>query len=44
MTTLHALVEPETAGDPMTRHTWVRRSLRHRSGELTAELYKMRGK
>jgi hypothetical protein len=34
VTTLQALVESETAGDPMTGHRWVRRSLRHLSGEL----------
>ena len=34
MTALQALVEPQTAGDPMTGRTWVRRSLRHLSGEL----------
>jgi hypothetical protein len=28
---LHALVEPETAGDPMTQKKWVRSSLRHLS-------------
>ncbi len=34
MTTLQALVEPETAGDPMTGQRWVRRSLRHLSDDL----------
>src|SRR5262245_16362944 len=34
VTTLQALVEPQTAGDPMTGQRWVRRSLRHLSDDL----------
>jgi Rhodopirellula transposase DDE domain len=33
---LQALVEPETAGDPMSDQKWVRSSLRHLSRQLTA--------
>jgi hypothetical protein len=33
---LQALVEPETAGDPMSDQKWVRSSLRHLSRRLTA--------
>jgi Rhodopirellula transposase DDE domain len=33
---LHALVEPETAGDPMSAQKWVRSSLRQLSQRLTA--------
>jgi len=33
---LQALVDPETAGDPMSAQKWVRSSLRHLSRQLTA--------
>ena len=36
MSALQALVEPETAGDPMSGQKWVRSSLRHLSRQLTA--------
>ncbi len=34
MTTLAAIIEPETAGDPMSDRKWVRRSLRYLSRRL----------
>ena len=34
---MQALVEPETAGDPMTAQKWVRSSLRHLQGRLAQD-------